>query len=86
MDAVTLILTVAFVAVLWKLLFRKSRQAYLLEKLPGPKPYPIVGNLLEVLSLPRESKNRKNISIYTLQKNRFLLNLSYPFRTFRQLY
>jgi len=69
MDPTILLATLLAVAVLALLprIVRRARFVRLVNKIPGPPAYPIVGTLLPLLLAPRGSKYDGDLELLTLE-------------------
>ena len=69
MDPTILLATLLAVAVLALLppIVRRARFVRLVNKIPGPPAYPIVGTLLPLLLAPRNSKYDGDLELLTME-------------------
>ena len=69
MDPTILLATLLAVAVLALLprIVRRARFVRLVNKIPGPPAYPIVGTLLPLLLAPRNSKYDGDLELLTVE-------------------
>lgn len=51
----TAIFTIVFIEIFHRL-YKFNKYSAIINKIPGPKVYPLIGNVLTILRIPREGK------------------------------